>query len=120
MHSQNTSPSSPNRAALDALKRLPRLRRVWFVAQDKGTHSEGMLQSFVDALIHTATTTQQPLEFILAYTRAAGAGEVCTYIKDHEDPLNGPPRAVWRMYAYAPILTGFDLDSTLRTHLERL
>lgn len=79
-----------------------------------------MLQSFVDSLIHTATTTQRPLEFILAYICAAGPGEACTYIRDHEDPLNGPPRDVWRMHEYAPILTGFDLETELCPHLEGL
>jgi hypothetical protein len=49
-----------------------------------------------------------------------GPGEICTYIKDHEDPLDGPPRDVWRMYEYAPILTTFDLETELRPHLERL
>ena len=79
-----------------------------------------MLHTFVNALIEAATATPQPLDFILAYTSVAGAGEICTYIKDHEDPLDGPPRDIWRMDEYAPILTTFDLETELRPHLERL
>jgi len=79
-----------------------------------------MLQTFVDALTQTATTPSQPLEFIIAYTSVAGPGEICTYIKDYEDPLDGPPTDVWHMYEYAPILTTFDPEIELRPHPERL
>lgn len=82
-------------------------------------HTKSMLHTFVDTLIQTAATTPQPLDFILAYTSVAGAGEICTYIKDHEDPINGPPRDIWRMYEYAPILSTFDLETELPPHLER-
>ena len=96
------------------MKRLPRLRRVWFVTQCDGIHSKGTFHTFVDVLIHAPL---HALEFILAYTPAAGTGEICTYIKDHEDPLNGPAREVWRMHEYAPALTTFDLETELRRHL---
>jgi len=79
-----------------------------------------MLHAFIDSLIHTETTTAPDLEFILTYTSIAGPGEICTYIKDHEDPLTGPPRDVWNMYQYTPIHTTFDLETELRTHLDRL
>ena len=74
----------------------------------------------MDGLIHTEITAAQPLEFILTYTSVTGTGEVCTYVKDHEDPLDGPPRDVWHMYEYAPIHTTSDLETDLRAHLERL
>ena len=74
----------------------------------------------MDALIHTTITTAHPLEFILTYTSVTGTGEICTYVKDHEDPLDGPPRDVWNMYEYTPTHTTFDLETELRTHLDRL
>ena len=55
---------------------------------------------FMDALVHTAITAAQPLEFIPAYTSVIGTGEICTYVNDYEDPLYSPPRDVCHMYEY--------------------
>ena len=74
----------------------------------------------MSALIHTTITITQPLEFIPAYTSVTGTGEICTYIKDHEDPLDDRPRDVCHTYEYTPIRTAFDLETELCTHFERL
>ena len=90
------------------------------MAQCDGAFNKSTLHAFLDALIHTAITTARPLEFILTYTSVTGTGEICTYVKDHEDPLDGPPRDVWHMYEHTTIHNTFDLETDLRTHLERL
>jgi hypothetical protein len=118
---QDALPNSSHRDILDTMKQLPRLRRIWFVTQSNGIHNKSMVDMFMNLLIHTTTTVAPPpLEFILIYTSAADPGEICTYTKEHEDPLNGPPRDVWCMYEYGPILTTFDLETELRPRLERL
>ena len=81
---------------------LPRLGRVWFVAQCNIVHRKDKLHTFIDVLIHTAMTTAQHLEFILAYTSVAGPGDICTYIKDHEDPLDDSLRDVWHILPSIP------------------
>jgi hypothetical protein len=79
-----------------------------------------MLHTLIDTLIHTTTTTAQYLEFILAYTSVTGPGEICIYTKDHEEPLDGPPKDVWHMYEHTPVHTTFELEAEFRTHLDRL